>query len=66
MSKYIGLPTKCRRLPSDTSNLEPLASWSKRNSITPSGARYWLGRRRVKAWKVGGKWYVDRRVNIPR
>ncbi|QYO68199.1 hypothetical protein [Leptolyngbya sp. 7M] len=66
MSKYISLWTKSRSFRGTTEHLIPLKDWAKQNHLSASGARYWIARRRVKAWKWGGQWYLDRRVKLPR
>lgn len=50
---------ECRRVTVPSSSLIPLAEYAAREHLTHQGALHRIHRRKVRAWKFGGRWFVS-------
>lgn len=56
-SNYIPIRYKCVNI-ENTSKAISLIEFARQKHVEPNTVRYWLRKRKVKGYKIGGRWYI--------
>lgn len=56
-SNHIPIRYKCVKI-ENTNEAISLVEFARRKHVEPNTVRYWLRKRKVKGYKVGGHWYI--------